>query len=94
MVGHNGNALILLVLFNENEVLMNSKTRHNNTIPWKRFFIMSIFIILILFVSSFTVNIFNYFNLFSNIDDVYIQKISEFISIIIITVMTWRTINV
>lgn len=94
MVGHNGNALILLELFSRSEILMNNKIRHNNEIPWKRFLIMSIFIIFILFVFSSTVDILNYFNLFSNIDDVYMQKSSELIAIIIVTVMIWMVTNV
>jgi len=94
MVGHNGNVLLLLVLFNKGEILMNNKNRHNNTIPWKRFLIMSIFIILVLFIFSSGIDIFNYFNLFSNINDVYIQKFFELISVIIVTVMIWVTINV
>lgn len=73
---------------------MNNKIRHNNEIPWKRFLIMSIFIIFILFMFSSTVDILNYFSLFSNIDDAYMQKSSELIAIIIVTVMIWMVTNV
>mgnify|MGYP006902698065 FL=1 len=68
---------------------MHKNIRHNDSIPWKRFFIMSICIVAFLSISSHATTIVGYFHIFEDIDDVYIKKLFELFSIIIATIIGW-----
>lgn len=72
---------------------MKKEIRHDQKIPLKRFIIMSIFIVFLMFLFSHMVDIFHKLSLFNDINDIYVQKFSELLGVIIVTMISWRFIS-
>lgn len=72
---------------------MKKEIRHDQKIPLKRFIIMSIFVVFLMFLFSHMVDISHNLSLFNDINDIYVQKFSELLGVVIVTMISWRFIS-